>query len=152
MRSCQDSASPACRAGSMTAPSPHLSGQLSTPPENGTVPEHGSVALPVVTADRIDANGTVTLRAHGRLRHIGIGRAHAGTHVLLLIQDLHIRIINAATGDLLRELTLDPGPRLLAHRPTPRPAPGPARQAKTPNPDVRPGSFLCPETSHGLPR
>jgi hypothetical protein len=27
--------------------------------------------------------------------------------VLILIQDLHIRIINAATGELLRELTLD---------------------------------------------
>jgi hypothetical protein len=30
------------------------------------------------------------------------------TRVLILIQDLHIRIINAATGELLRELTLDP--------------------------------------------
>jgi hypothetical protein len=28
--------------------------------------------------------------------------------VLVLIQDLHIRIINAATGELLRQLTLDP--------------------------------------------
>jgi hypothetical protein len=26
----------------------------------------------------------------------------------MLIQDLHIRVINAATGELLRELTLDP--------------------------------------------
>jgi hypothetical protein len=27
----------------------------------------------------------------------------------MLIQDLHIRIIDAATGELLRQLTLDPG-------------------------------------------
>jgi hypothetical protein len=26
----------------------------------------------------------------------------------MLIQDLHVRIINAATGELLRELTIDP--------------------------------------------
>jgi hypothetical protein len=26
----------------------------------------------------------------------------------MLIQDLHIRVINAATGELLRQLTLDP--------------------------------------------
>jgi hypothetical protein len=28
--------------------------------------------------------------------------------VPILVQDLHVRIINAATGELLRELTLDP--------------------------------------------
>jgi transposase InsO family protein len=61
-----------------------------------------------VRTDRIDTNGVVTLRHGGRLHHIGIGRAHAGTHILLLVQDTHIRVINAATGELLRELTLDP--------------------------------------------
>jgi transposase InsO family protein len=61
-----------------------------------------------VRTDRIDDSGTVTLRHGGRLYHIGIGRAHARTHVLLLIQDLNVRVINAATGELLRDLTLDP--------------------------------------------
>jgi transposase InsO family protein len=61
-----------------------------------------------VRRDRIDDTGAVTLRHHGRLHHIGIGRTHARTRVLLLIQDLNIRIINAATGELLRELVLDP--------------------------------------------
>jgi transposase InsO family protein len=61
-----------------------------------------------VRTDRIDTNGVVTLRHGGRLYHIGIGRTHAGTHILLLVQDTHIRVINAATGELLRELTLDP--------------------------------------------
>jgi hypothetical protein len=28
--------------------------------------------------------------------------------VPLLVEDLHIRVINASTGELLRELTLDP--------------------------------------------
>ena len=57
--------------------------------------------------DRIDDSGVVTLRHAGRLHHIGIGRTHARTHVILLIQDLHIRIVHASTGELLRELTLD---------------------------------------------
>jgi transposase InsO family protein len=58
--------------------------------------------------DRVDKAGSVTLRHHSRLHHIGIGRTHAGTCVILLIQDLNIRVVNAATGELLRELTLNP--------------------------------------------
>jgi transposase InsO family protein len=61
-----------------------------------------------VRTDKIWAVGTVTLRHAGKLHHIGVGRAHAGTEVLILTQDLHIRIIAKATGELLRELTLDP--------------------------------------------
>jgi transposase InsO family protein len=60
-----------------------------------------------VRTDKIDKTGCVTLRVAGKLRHIGIGRPHAGTHVLLLVSDLHVRVINAATGDLLRELNID---------------------------------------------
>ena len=61
-----------------------------------------------VRTDRIDQFGKLSLRHAGRLHHIGIGRTHAGTRVLLLVQDLNIRIINAATGELIRQLTLDP--------------------------------------------
>ena len=55
-----------------------------------------------------DPHGTVTLRVHGQLRHIGVGRTHAGTHVILLTQDLHVRVVHAITGELLRELTINP--------------------------------------------
>jgi hypothetical protein len=75
-----------------------------------------------VRTDRIDTTGCVTLRLAGRLHHIGIGRTRAGTHVLLLIQDLEVRVIHAATGELLRELTIDPS---RDYQPTGRP-PGPA--------------------------
>ncbi len=61
-----------------------------------------------VRHDRVDKTGAVTLRTNGRLHHIGIGRTHARTHVILLIQDLDVRVINATTGELLRELTIDP--------------------------------------------
>ena len=81
-----------------------------------------------VRTDRLDHNGCVTLRVNGRLHHIGIGRTHARTHVLLLVQDLDIRVINATTGELLRELTIDP---TRDYQPTGRP-PGPP--PKTPRP------------------
>src|SRR5215469_12605909 len=87
-----------------------------------------------VRTDRIDTDGKVTLRHAGRLHHIGIGRTHARTRILLLVQDLDIRVINAATGELLRELTLDPG---RDYQPTGRP-PGPPkgtpRRRKNPEP------------------
>ena len=76
-----------------------------------------------VRTDIIGTTGTVTLRTGGKLYHIGIGRTHAGTHVLLLVRDLDIRIINAATGELLRQLTLDPNRN---YQPTGRP-PGPTK-------------------------
>ena len=37
---------------------------------------------------------------------IGIGRTHTGTRVIVLSQDLEIRIVDAVTGELLRELIL----------------------------------------------
>ena len=81
-----------------------------------------------VRTDRIDDTGCVTLRHAGKLHHIGIGRTHARTHVTLLVQDLRIRVINAATGELLRELTLDPDRN---YQPTGRP-PGPPKGTPRP--------------------
>ncbi len=76
-----------------------------------------------VRTDRIDTGGKVTLRHGGILYSIGIGRTHARTRVLILVEDLNIRIIDAATGELLRELVLDTTKR---YQPTGRP-PGPPR-------------------------
>jgi transposase InsO family protein len=77
-----------------------------------------------VRRDRIDKAGKITLRYQGRLYSIGIGRTHARTHVLILVQDLHIRVIAAATGELLRELVLDTSKR---YQGTGRP-PGPPKK------------------------
>src|SRR5215472_2554967 len=63
----------------------------------------------------------------GRLHRIGIGRTHARTHVLLLVQDLDIRIVHAATGELLRALTLDPRATPSPPDAAPDPHPNPAR-------------------------
>lgn len=61
-----------------------------------------------VRNDTIDSGGTVTLRHNSRLHHIGLGAAARGTRVTLLIDDLHIRVIGRDTGQLIRELILDP--------------------------------------------
>lgn len=61
-----------------------------------------------VRTDRIGQAGSVTLRINGRLHHIGVGRIHHRTRVLILAQDLDITIINAATGEVLRQFALDP--------------------------------------------
>lgn len=79
-----------------------------------------------VRHDKIDNGGVVTLRVNGRLHHIGIGRTHARTPVILLIQDLDVRVINATTGELLRKLTIDPR---RDYQPTGQP-PGPHRHHK----------------------
>jgi transposase InsO family protein len=87
-----------------------------------------------VRTDRLDSGGCVTLRVHGRLHHIGIGRTYARTRVLLLIQDLHVRVINAATGELLRELTIDPARDYQPTGRPPGPQPGTPRRRKNPEP------------------
>jgi transposase InsO family protein len=74
-------------------------------------PTHGSREHDThdrVRHDTIDTSGSVTLRVNGRLHHVGVGRPHARTPVILLIQDLHVRVVAAATGELLRELIINP--------------------------------------------
>ena len=58
--------------------------------------------------DKVDSHGTVTLRHDSRLHHIGIGRAHKGRAVKLLVADRDIRVLDLDTGELIRRLTLDP--------------------------------------------
>ncbi len=60
-----------------------------------------------VRHDKIDTNGKLTLRHNSWLHHIGLGRRYAGTAVLVLVHDRHIRVLSTS-GRLLRDLTLDP--------------------------------------------
>jgi transposase InsO family protein len=77
-----------------------------------------------VRHDRVDKAGSVTIRHNGRLHHIGIGRTYEGTCVILLVQDLQIRVVNAMTGELIRDLTLNPH---IDYQPTGAPK-GPTRK------------------------
>ena len=58
--------------------------------------------------DKVDTAGTVTLRHDSKLHHIGLGRAHKGKPIKLLVADRDIRVLDARTGELIRRLTLDP--------------------------------------------
>ena len=76
-----------------------------------------------VRYDKVDKAGKITWRYRGEMYSIGIGRTHTRTRVIVLAQDLDIRIIDAATGELIRELILDTSKR---YQGTGRP-PGPTR-------------------------
>lgn len=58
--------------------------------------------------DNVDKNGKVTLRYAGQIRHLGIGRAHTGTPVLLLIHDRNVTVSDTNTGHIIAEFTIDP--------------------------------------------
>lgn len=60
-----------------------------------------------VRKDRIDKNGKVTLRHRTKLHHIGVGHAHKGKRVTMLVKGLDVRVISE-DGELLRRLSLDP--------------------------------------------
>jgi transposase InsO family protein len=61
-----------------------------------------------VRHDKVDSQGTVTLRHNSKLHHIGIGRAHKGRPIKLLVAECDIRILALDTGELIRQLILDP--------------------------------------------
>jgi transposase InsO family protein len=93
---------------------PHRALGRRTPAEAYTArPKAHASGIPLIDGhfrvrrDKIDSNGELTLRHNSRLHHIGLGRRYAGTSVLILVHDLHIRVLGSS-GQLLRELTLDP--------------------------------------------
>lgn len=92
---------------------PHASLGRATPAATyARLPKTGPATGPAIDyrirRDRVDNYGKVTLRYQGRLYKIGIGREHTGTAITMLIADRDIRIIATATGELLRQLELDP--------------------------------------------
>ena len=60
--------------------------------------------------DRI-SDGRVSLRIAGQMHHIGLGRTLDGTRIILLIHDLNVRVIHAATGEIIRQLDINPTSR-----------------------------------------
>ncbi|WP_282826586.1 IS481 family transposase [Gulosibacter sediminis] len=58
--------------------------------------------------DIVDQYGKVTLRYAGKIRHLGIGNAHNGTPVLMLIHDRDVVVSNSNTGETIGEFTIDP--------------------------------------------
>lgn len=84
-----------------------------------------------VRHDVVDQAGSVTLRHAGKLHHIGIGRSHATTRVILLVQDLRIRVVDTTAGELLRDLILNPN---RDYQPTSAPKGPTCKHRNGPNP------------------
>jgi hypothetical protein len=60
-----------------------------------------------VRYDKVDTNGTVTLRYGSRILHLGMGRKNAGQVVTMLVADRDVRVLNPE-GVLMRHFTIDP--------------------------------------------
>jgi hypothetical protein len=112
---------------------PHRAIGRRTPQQAYTARPKATPATPIVNVhyrvrrDRIDTSGVITIRYDSKLRHIGLGREHHGKRVVALIADRYIRVVDDNTGQLLRELTLDPNKD---YQPLGRP-PGPRRSQPT---------------------
>jgi transposase InsO family protein len=78
-----------------------------------------------VRHDIVDKGGRITLRVNGRMHHIGLGAEHRHTRVVVLVHDLDVRVVDAATGELIRALTIDPTKdyQPLGRPPGPKPRP-----------------------------
>ena len=60
-----------------------------------------------VRHDIVDPSGVITLRWAGKLRHLGIGRAHQGHRILLLVAGSDTMVIRPDTGEIIAEHTLN---------------------------------------------
>jgi transposase InsO family protein len=85
-------------------------------------PDHGEPEIRI-RYDRIN-DGRVTLRFNGQMHKIGLCRTLEGTPIVLLIHGLDVRVIHAATGEVLREITLNTNQRYYG---TGKPRGGPQR-------------------------
>jgi len=109
---------------------PHRAVERRTPEQAYTARPKAKPAKPSIPVhyrvrrDKTDTSGVITLRYDSQLRHIGLGREHARQRVLALVADLYVRVVDAETGELLRELTIDPA---RDYQPLDRP-PGPRKK------------------------
>jgi len=108
------------RAVGRRTPQQAYSARPKATPTKPSIPVHYRVRR-----DKADTSGVITIRYDSQLRHIGLGREHARKRVLALVADLYIRVVDAETGQLLRELTLNPNRdyQPLGRPPGPRPKP-----------------------------
>lgn len=69
-----------------------------------------------VRHDTIDRFGKLTLRRAGHLHHLGIGRAHAGTEALILVDDHEVTITDRTTGEILGSYDIKPDQNYWANK------------------------------------
>ena len=136
-RSSTSTTSAARTAHSTTAPRPPPTTRDRKPPPPAAHQPHHRVRH-----DRV-SHGNVSLRVGGLLHHIGLGRHLHGTPIIMLINDLDVRVIDATTGADHPPTHDRPDPPLPRHRTTP-PAhddPTDPENRNQPNPECRFGGF-----------
>jgi transposase InsO family protein len=67
--------------------------------------------------DRVDADGKITLRYEGALKHLGVGHGHKGERVLALVADRDVRVLSK-DGELLGHYIIDPAKNYQAKLPS----------------------------------
>ena len=83
---------------------PHFAYTL-IPKATPTLP--GDPGLWRVRYDTVDGDGKITIRYHGKLLHLGVGRAHNRTEVIALIHNADATVITT-DGTVLSEHALNP--------------------------------------------
>ena len=73
-----------------------------TPPDNNPT-EHFRIRR-----DTVDNCGKLTLRYANRVHHLGIGAAHAGTKVLILVTTTTVNVVTQHTNQLIASHHIDP--------------------------------------------
>jgi transposase InsO family protein len=58
--------------------------------------------------DKVDREGKVSLRRAGRMHHIGVGRAHTGRKVFLVIDSRNVLATDYLTGEIFGEYKIEP--------------------------------------------
>ena len=86
------------------------SGKVKARPKDPTAAAHYRVR-----EDKVDRFGKVTLRHGSALLHLGVGRAHSGKVVRLLVAGLEVRVIDV-NGEVLGACEIDPGRNYQAMR------------------------------------
>ncbi len=93
---------------------PHRALGRRTPAESYNATPKASPSINVagrhyrIRFDHIDASGVITIRHAGKLRHLGIGRAHKHRPVLVLINGPDTITIDRETSEILAEHTINP--------------------------------------------
>jgi hypothetical protein len=87
-----------------TGPTP---AQAYTARPKAATPRRPAEAYFRIRHDTVDQFGKLTLRHASRLRHLGIGRAHAGTPVLILVTTTTVTVISKTGHHLLSSHHID---------------------------------------------
>jgi hypothetical protein len=71
-------------------------------------PGHGQPGHYRLRYDVLDPHGKMSFRRAGRMHHLGIAAAHAGTRALAIADDTTITVIALHTGEVLSSHHIDP--------------------------------------------